>query len=60
MVKELKIKKRGGNRLGAGRHREFAELCKNFSVRCPISKIPELKKVIRGIINSYKIKNQKP
>jgi hypothetical protein len=49
--------KHGGKRLGVGRPAEYNEETKTIAFRCPISKIPELKEIIKCKLLDYKSKS---
>ena len=45
---------RGGTRKGSGAKPKYNEKTKAVSFKCPISKIPEVKKIIYQKLNEYK------
>lgn len=51
MAKGKKVKEnRGGYGRGQGRHLKYGEATKNFSIRCPVSKIEQLKKLVNDAL----------
>jgi hypothetical protein len=50
----MKKPKHGGKREGAGRHFKYGEVCKAITIRCPESKVNELKKVIKDTLKTFK------
>ena len=58
MEKNIQKKKigRGGIRQGSGAKPKYSEETKTFGVRCPVSKIPELKLIIKGKLAEWSLK----
>ena len=50
--------KRGGPRKGSGAKPKYNEETKTFGVRCPISKIDELKLIIKSKLSKWVIKQR--
>jgi hypothetical protein len=48
--------KRGGTRKGAGAKPRYNEETTTFGVRCPVSKVDELKEIINQKLNEWKKK----
>jgi hypothetical protein len=48
--------KHGGKRENAGNKLKYDEQTKTIAFRCPVSKIPELKEVIKCKLLQYKVK----
>jgi hypothetical protein len=48
--------KRGGARKGSGAKPQYNEETKTFGVRCPVSKVDELKQIINHKLNEWKKK----
>ena len=48
--------KRGGTRKGAGAKPQYNEETKTFGIRCPVSKVDELKEIINQKLNEWKKK----
>lgn len=44
---------RGGTRRNAGAKPKYGEKTVTFGVRCPISKVPELKEIIRSKLDGW-------
>jgi hypothetical protein len=47
---------RGGIRPGSGAKPKYSEETKTLGVRCPVSKIPELKLIIKGKLAEWSLK----
>jgi hypothetical protein len=47
---------RGGTRQGSGAKPKYSEKTKTFGVRCPVSKIPELKLLIKEKLSEWSTK----
>lgn len=52
---EIKKEKRGGKRLNSGRKPAFSEPTKTVSFRCPVSKIDELKLIVKSTLSKWSI-----
>ena len=52
----MKKKTRGGTRKGSGAKPKYNEKTKTFGVRCPISKIDELKIIIKANLSEWSLK----
>lgn len=48
--------KQGGKRKGAGRKSPFTEATKIVSFRCPLSKIEELKLIVKSKLSEWSVK----
>jgi len=56
-IKNLPQKsKRGGCRKGSGAKPKYSEQTKTFGVRCPMSKINELKLIIKTKLSEWSVK----
>ena len=53
--KEVK-QKQGGKRNGAGRTSKFNEETKTVAFRCPLSKVDELKLIVKSKLSEWSIK----
>lgn len=49
----MKTKNKGGFRIGSGAKPKYGEKTVTFGVRCPISKVPELKEIIKSKLKDY-------
>ena len=47
---------RGGKRKGAGRKSPFSEPTKTVSFRCPLSKVDELKLIVKSKLSKWSVK----
>jgi len=47
-------KLKGGTRKNAGAKLKYSEKTTSFGVRCPVSKVPELKAYIKAKLETYK------
>jgi hypothetical protein len=47
-------KLKGGTRKNAGAKLKYSEKTTSFGVRCPVSKVPELKAYIKAKLDTYK------
>jgi len=47
---------RGGKRKGAGRKSPFTEPTKTVSFRCPLSKVDELKLIVKSKLSEWSLK----
>lgn len=52
----MKKKRRGGVRQGAGAKPKYNEPTKTISFRVPVSKITEIKKIIKNMLANFLIK----
>jgi hypothetical protein len=52
----MKSKKQGGKRKGAGRKSPFTEPTKTVSFRCPVSKVAELKALVKSKLSEWALK----
>ena len=52
----MKKKTRGGTRKGSGAKPKYNEKTKTFGVRCPISKIDELKIITKAKLSEWSLK----
>ena len=50
-----KKENRGGTRQGSGAKPKYNEETITFGVRCPISKVPELKEIIKSKLDGWVI-----
>jgi len=53
-----KKEKRGGTRKGAGAKPKFGEPTTTIAFRVPESKVPEIKKIVKTKIETYKLKKK--
>ena len=51
-----KMQLRGGKRKGAGRKSPFTEPTKTVSFRCPLSKVDELKLIVKSKLSEWSVK----
>ena len=60
MTKEYTLKKlknnRGGTRQGSGAKPKYSEQTKTVSFRCPLSKVDELKLIVRSKLSEWSVK----
>ena len=56
MKQKKKVENRGGLRLGSGQKKKYGEETETVSFRCPISKIDELKFLLRAKLSECSIK----
>jgi len=49
---------KGGTRQGSGAKPKYSEKTTSFGVRCPVSKVPELKAYIKAKLETYKPKHR--
>ncbi len=47
---------RGGKRKGAGRKSPFSEPTKTIAFRCPLSKVDELKIIVKSKLSEWSVK----
>ena len=47
---------RGGKRENAGRKSAFSEFTKTVSFRCPLSKVDELKLIVKSKLSEWSVK----
>ena len=47
---------RGGKRKGAGRKSPFSEPTKTVAFRCPLSKVDELKLIVKSKLSEWSVK----
>ena len=52
----VKIKKRGGNRKGSGAKPKYNEETKTVAFRCPLSKVDELKLIVKSKLSEWSVK----
>lgn len=45
--------KKGGKRIGSGAKSKYNEPTTTFGIRCPISKVDEMKTIIRSKLNEW-------
>lgn len=59
-MKENKVKKekskRGGKRIGSGQKLKYNEETKTVAFRCPVSKVDELKLVVKSKLSEWSVK----
>jgi hypothetical protein len=51
-----KEKKRGGKRKGSGAKPKYSEQTKTVAFRCPLSKVDELKLVVKSKLSDWSVK----
>jgi hypothetical protein len=51
-----KKKTRGGTRQGSGAKPKYSEQTKTVAFRCPLSKVEELKKVVKSKLSEWSVK----
>lgn len=60
MIKEYTLKKlknkRGGTRQGSGAKPKYLEQTKTVAFRCPLSKVDELKLVVKAKLSEWAVK----
>lgn len=60
MIKEYILKKaknkRGGTRQGSGAKPKYLEQTKTVSFRCPLSKVDEMKLVVKSKLSEWSVK----
>ena len=56
-MQQFKKEKRGGTRKNAGAKPKYNEQTKTVAFRCPISKIDDLKSIVKSFLDSQKISN---
>lgn len=54
-----KKEKRGGTRQGSGAKPKYNEQTKTVAFRCPVSKVDELKTIVKSSLSKWAIKNNK-
>ena len=54
----MKKGKRGGTRKGSGAKPKYNEQTKTIAFRCPISKINEIKLVVKNQLEKWELKNE--
>ena len=52
----MKLEKRGGTRKNAGAKPKYNEKTKTVAFRCPISKVDELKVIIKSKLSEWSVK----
>jgi hypothetical protein len=52
----MKKHKQGGKRLGAGAKPKYSEQTKTVAFRCPLSKVDELKLVVKSKLSEWSVK----
>ena len=52
----MKHKKRGGKRIGSGAKPKYLEQTKTVAFRCPLSKVDELKLVVKSKLAEWSVK----
>ena len=50
------LKTKGGKRKGAGAKKKYNELTKTVAFRCPMSKVEELKLIIKSKLSEWSVK----
>ena len=55
-MKKKEIENRGGKRKGAGAKKRYNEETKTISFRCPLSKVDELKLVVKSKLSEWSVK----
>ena len=56
MVSKLKEYKRGGKRKNAGAKPKYNEETKPVAFRCPLSKVDELKLIVKSKLSEWSVK----
>jgi hypothetical protein len=60
MIKEYILKKaknkRGGTRQGSGAKPKYLEITKTVAFRCPLSKVDELKIIVKSKLSEWSVK----
>tara|TARA_R110000868_G_scaffold27695_1_gene104799 strand:- start:7 stop:189 length:183 start_codon:yes stop_codon:yes gene_type:complete len=60
MIKEYILKKaknkRGGTRKGSGAKSKYSEKTKTIAFRCPLSKVDELKLIVKSKLSEWSVK----
>jgi hypothetical protein len=51
-----KKEKRGGTRQGSGAKPKYMEQTKTIAFRCPLSKVPELKNIVKCKLDEWTLK----
>ena len=54
--KTIKEETRGGKRKNAGAKPKYSELTKTVAFRCPLSKVDELKIVVKSKLSEWSVK----
>lgn len=52
----MKKNNRGGLRLGSGAKPEYSEQTKTVAFRCPLSKVDELKLIVKSKLSEWSVK----
>jgi hypothetical protein len=53
---EVKKKQMGGTRQGSGAKPKYSEQTKTVSFRCPLSKVDELKLIVKSKLSEWSVK----
>jgi hypothetical protein len=53
---EVKKKQRGGTRQGSGAKPKYSEQTKTVAFRCPLSKVDELKLIVKSKLSEWSVK----
>jgi hypothetical protein len=56
MIKGKKKQTRGGTRQGSGAKPKYSEQTKTVSLRCPLSKVDELKLIVKSKLSEWLVK----
>ena len=56
MIEDKKKEKRGGNRKGSGAKPKYNEETKTVAFRCPLSKVDELKLIVKSKLSEWSVK----
>ena len=56
MTKDKKKENRGGTRKNAGAKPKYSEQTKTVAFRCPLSKVDELKIVVKSKLSEWSVK----
>ena len=57
-MKKLQKIKRGGTRQGSGAKPKYNEQTKTVAFRCPMSKVDELKLIVKSKLSEWSVKQQ--
>ena len=55
-MKSTKKENRGGKRINAGSKKKYNEETKTVAFRCPLSKVDELKLVVKSKLSEWSVK----
>jgi hypothetical protein len=56
MTKKKEKSKRGGKRIGSGQKMKYNEQTKTVAFRCPLSKVNELKLIVKSKLSEWSVK----